>query len=255
MNVKSIQTLTKGLGIHIKKNSPTILTGLSVAGLITTAVLAVKATPKALELIQAAEDAELRELTKLETIKVTWKCYIPAAIMGSVTVGCMIGAHSISARRNAALASAYSIADTALKEYHNKVVETLGENKARKIKDELAQDKLKKDPVANKEIIVTGKGDMLCYDALSGRYFKNNIENLRRIQNDFNRNLINEMYVSLNEIYYAMGLPGIKVGDELGWNVDTMIEFHFSAQLTEEGEPCIVVDYLVGPKEEFRHLY
>ena len=253
--MKSIQEVTKHVGIVVRKNSPTILTGLSVAGLITTTVFAVKATPKALDLIHAEEDAMQERLTPMEMIKLTWKCYVPTTLMGVATIACMIGANSIHLRRNAALASAYSITEAALKEYHEKVVETLGENKARKIKDEIAKDKLKKDPISNKEVIVTGKGDMLCYDVLSGRYFKNNIENLRRIQNDFNRNLINEMFVSLNELYYAMGLPGTKVGDELGWNVDTMIEFNFSAQLSEDGEPCIVVDYLVGPKEEFRHLY
>lgn len=255
MKMKSIQEVTKNAGIVIKKNSPAILTGASVAGLITTTVLAVKATPRALSILEAAEDESLEKLTPLEMAKLTWKCYVPTTLMGVATIACMISAHSIQLRRNAALASAYSIAETALREYHEKVVETLGETKARSIKDKIAQEKIKKDPISNKEVIVTGKGDMLCYDALSGRYFKNNIENLRRIQNDFNRNLINEMYVSLNEVYYAMGLPGIGVGDDLGWNVDTMIEFHFSAQLTEDGEPCIVVDYLVGPKEEFRHLY
>lgn len=255
MKMKSIQEVTKNVGIMVKKNSPTILTGASVAGLITTTVLAVKATPKALVILNNAEAEKDEPLTTLEMAKLTWKCYVPTTLMGVATIACMISAHSIHLRRNAALASAYSIAETAMREYHEKVVETLGETKARTIKDKVAQDKIKNDPISNKEVIVTGKGDMLCYDVLSGRYFKNNIENLRRIQNDFNRNLINEMYVSLNEVYYAMGLPGIKVGDDLGWNVDTMIEFHFSAQLTEEGEPCIVVDYLVGPKEEFRHLY
>ena len=257
MKMKSIHEVTKNVGIAIRKNSPTILTGLSVAGLVTTTVLAVKATPKALVIINNAENEKEGDqpLTPLEMVKLTWKCYAPATLMGVATITCMIGAHSIHLRRNAALASVYSITETALKEYQAKVVETLGESKARKIKDEIAKDKMTKDPISNKEVIVTGKGDMLCYDVLSGRYFKNNIENLRRIQNDFNRNLINEMFVSLNELYYAMGLPGTKVGDELGWNVDTMIEFHFSAQLSEDGEPCIVVDYLVGPKEEFRHLY
>lgn len=256
METSSIQKATKRLGSAIQKNSPTILTGLSVAGLITTTILAVKATPKALELIEKAE--VLNEegcLTPLELVKVSWKCYMPATIMGCVTVACMIGANSINLRRNAALASVYSITEATLKEYQAKVVETIGESKARKIKDEIAGDRIAKDPVTSKEVIITGKGDMLCYDTISGRYFKNNIENLRRIQNDFNRNLIYEMFVSLNEIYYAIGLPAIKVGDELGWNVDAMIEFSFSSKLTEEGEPCLVVDYLVSPREDYRSLH
>lgn len=267
MNTTSIKAVTKNVGTVIKKNSPTILTALSVAGFVTTTVMAVKATPKALVILNNAEaeknrinepkdfDTPYKPITTIEALKLTWKCYVPAALMGGVTIACIIGANQINLRRNAALASVYSLTETAFREYQNKVVETIGENKHRKIKDEIAEEKIKKDPVSNKEVIITGKGDMLCYDVISGRYFKNNIENLRKIQNDFNRNLISEMYVSLNELYDAMGLPGIKVGSDLGWTVDAMIEFEFSSKITENGEPCLVIDYLVGPKENFRDVY
>ena len=52
-----------------------------------------------------------------------------------------------------------------------------------------------------------------------------------------------EMYISLNEFYYAIGLDGIKVGEDLGWNIDTgYIELDFSSQLAKDDTPCLVID-------------
>lgn len=257
METKNIQMAAKRFGMTLRKNSPTILTGLAVGGLFGTVVLAVKATPRAMEILEQEELARYEDtpITPIETIKLTWKCYVPTVIMGAVTTGCIIGANSIHLRRSAALASAYSITEAALKEYQAKVVETIGENKAKKIKDEIAKETIEKNPVGNREVIITGKGDMLCYDKISGRYFKNNIEQLRRVQNDLNHKLISEMFISLNELYCEIGLAPIKIGSELGWNVDSLIDFSFSSMLSEEGEPCLVVDYLVGPREDYRHMY
>ena len=243
----------KVVGKSVSKNSPVILTGVSVAGLVTTTVLAVKATPKAMRLIQEEEDAKNRELTKKEVISTTWKCYIPAAVMGGVTIACIVGANSINLRRNAALASVYSLSEAALKEYQAKVVETIGEKKNQEIKDSIASDKIKNHKVSEKEVIITGKGDMLCYDALTGRYFKSDMEHIRRIFNELNRDLLNEMYISLNDVYYALNLSGTKLGDLVGWHVDNgFIEPAFSSQLTENGVPCLVLDFNIEPKHNYR---
>ena len=114
----------------ISKHSPEILVGVGIAGMLTTVVLAVKATPKALTLIEEKkEEQEVDELTPVETIKATWKCYIPAAVTCVASTACIIGASAVNAKRNAALATAYTLSETALKEYKAKVVETIGEKK------------------------------------------------------------------------------------------------------------------------------
>lgn len=136
-NIKAAYNAVKKSTI---KHSPEILTGIGIAGMVTTTVMAVRATPKALRLIDSAELKKANEtnipyeghnLSKTEIIKVTWKCYIPVAITGSLSIACLIGASSVNARRNAALATAYSIAETSLKEYQNKVVETIGEKRSK----------------------------------------------------------------------------------------------------------------------------
>ena len=158
-NIKAAYNAVKKSTI---KHSPEILTGIGIAGMVTTTVMAVRATPKALRLINNAELEKANEtnipyeghnLSKTEIIKVTWKCYIPAAITGSLSIVCLIGASSVNARRNAALATAYSIAETSLKEYQNKVVETIGEKKEQTIRDAVAKEKIDAHPVKESEII------------------------------------------------------------------------------------------------------
>lgn len=245
------------VGNTIAKNSPSILTGVAVAGLLSTVAEAVRATPKALQIL---EEEKLRRvdpdskihwgtISKKDVIKLTWKCYVPTTILATITIGCIISANSINKRRNAALAGLYSISEMALKEYRDKVVETIGENKERKIKDEIAADKIRKTPVNEDTIEYTGKGDTLCYDAFSGRYFKSNIEHIRSVLNDLSRDLLSDMFISLNQVYYGLDLPGTKLGDLVGWHVEHgLIEPQFSSQLTEDGKPCLVLDFSTEPK-------
>lgn len=251
-------TSIKKVSDALIRNSPSILTGLSVGGLITTTIMAVNATPKALDIInQEITDREVEKygdrlprLTTKEIVALTWKCYIPTALMGVTTIACIIGANSINLRRNAALVSLYSLAETTLKEYQAKVIETIGEKKEEKIKEEILQDRIDKNPINNGTVIITGKGDTLCYDSLSGRYFKGDIETIRRIQNDFNKDLLNEMYKPLNELYDELGLEGTELGRDMGWNTEYgLLDISFSAKLTKDGQPCIVLDYRVGPRK------
>jgi hypothetical protein len=236
-----------------RRNSPTILTGFGVAGLIATVILAVKATPKALYLIDKKEREFMKDveggrpITKREAIQETWACYVPTAIMGGLTIVCIVGANSINLRRNAALMSVYSLAEATLKEYQAKVIETIGEKKEQQIKDNIAQDKLDKHPLSNHSIIFAG-GETLCFDSLSGRYFKSDQEKLRKMENDINHKLISEMWVSLNDVYF----PNIDLGDEMGWNVDRMVELVFTAKIAEGGLPCLVLGFRSAPTTTFR---
>ena len=239
----------------VSKHSPEILTGLGIAGMVTTTVLAVKATPKALKEIEDYEDTILcdhEKIKPMDAVKITWKHYIPAAITGTVSIACLVGASSVNVRRNAALATAYKLSETALTEYKSKVVETIGEKKERVIKDAIAKDKIEKNPVTQQNVIVTGKGETLCYDELFGRYFTSDIDKLKKIENELNRRMRNEMYISLNEFYYEVGLDGVKAGDDIGWNIDRgYIELDFSSQLSTDGRPCLVVRFSEPPRYDY----
>ena len=169
------------------------------------------------------------------------------------SVVCLVGASSANLRRNAALTAAYNLSTTALAEYKEKVVETIGEKKERTIRDKVAEERINKNPVNQSAIVVTGKGNTRCFDTITKRRFTSDIEAMNRIVNELNKRMINgDDYISLNEFYYEIGLDSCLVGDELGWNVrDNLIELDFSAQLDTDGVPCIVVDYLYPPTRGF----
>ena len=244
---------TKGF---ISKHSPEILTGIGVTGMITSTVLAVKATPKALILLEDAKDRKKGDLTAIETVKAAWKPYIPAVVTGVASVTCIIGASTVSTKRNAALAAAYTLSEKTLLTYRDKVIESIGDKKEKEIREKISQDEIDKHPISSSQVIITSKGSTLCKDSLSKRYFESDIDTIRRIVNNLNRNINNRDYVSLNEFYYELGLEGIDNGDRLGWNVsDGLIDIDFNACITEDNRPCVVVEHLVPPKYDFDKMW
>ena len=259
MDKSNVTKFFKDVRMLASKHSPEILTGLGIAGMITTTILAVKATPKALKMIDEKKKEERKdELTPIETVKTAWKPYVPAVITGVVSTGCLIGASSVSVRRNAALATAYQLSTTALNEYKEKVVETIGEKKEKTIREKIAKDKVEKNPVTKSEVIFTGGGDTLCYDAHSGRYFNSDIDKIKRAVNNLNYRMTAgmEMSISLNEFYNEIGLSSTKQGEDLGWRTDKgLIEIDFSSQIADNGKPCIVIDYLIPPEYGFNKMY
>lgn len=238
------------------KHSPEILTGLGIAGMITTTVLAVKATPKALDLINDRKDElETEKLPPIEAVKTAWKCYIPAAVTCATSTACLIGASSVHLKRNAALATAYKLSESAISEYKDAVIDKLGEKKEQTIRDKVAEEKIKKNPVSSSEVFITEKGNTLCYDTISGRYFKSDIDRIKRAENAINKQLLDEMYVSLNDLYDELDLDHTKLGDELGWKIDDgLVELYFSSQLADDGTPCVVMDFTRAPKYNFSNL-
>lgn len=261
MNTSGLTKIVKTVQKAAKKHSPEILTGLGIAGMVTTVIMAVKATPKALQKIEEAgeerykndmENETFTPMTTVDKVKVAWKCYVPAAVVGTVSIGCLVGASSVNVRRNAALATAYALSESTLKEYQEKVVEQIGEKKEREVRDAIAKDHVDKNSVENAPIIITEKGNTLCLDKLTGRYFKSDMDTLKKAENELARQMRYDSYVSLNEFYDLIGLDHIDIGYDLGWNIDRgYIELEFSSQLASDGTPCLVMSYRVAPQYDY----
>lgn len=247
----TLSTISKQVFQALKKHSPAILTGVGVVGLLATTGLAVEVTPKALTLIEEKkQERGVEKLTVAETVQTVWKCYIPAAVTAAASVACIVGASKVSASRNAALATAYTLSETAAREYKDKVIETIGEKKEQEVRDAIAKDKIDKVPVSGNEVVVTEKGNTLCFDPWSSRYFKSDIEKLRKAANDLNYQLLNDGAVTLNDFYYEIGLSDTKVGSYIGWDLNgrrRSLELRFSSQIAEDGTPCLVLGFVDEP--------
>ena len=256
MNKSGLKQTIKSVERVLTKYSPGILTGIGITGMIGATFMAVKATPKALYLIETKkEEAEVEELTSVETIKTCWKCYIPAALTTVVSATCLIGASTVSAKRNAALATAYSISEAALREYQEKVVEVIGEKKEKAVRDAVAKDQIERDPVTKSEVvIIDSNSNTLCYEPLSGRYFKSTIDKIKKAEIKLDRQMIQEMYVSLNDFYWEIGLDGTDLGDKMGWNLSKgYMDLSFSSQLADDGTPCAVIVYGIPPVYDYQN--
>lgn len=272
MNAKITNFIKTSKGF-LGKHSPEILTGIGITGMITSTVLAVKATPKAIILIENEKERQNKELMTeaianewencryvdklkpFEVIKVAWKPYIPAVTLSVISISCLVGASAVNYKRNAALATAYAISEKALLTYRDKVIETIGEKKDKEIRGKIAQDEINNKPVTNSQVIITSKGNTLCMDSISGRYFKSDMDTIQKKVNELNRQMLHQNYISLDEFYYEIGLEPIKNASSLGWNLDDgLIDVDFSACLTDDGQPCLYVDYTVSPRYEFDKL-
>ena len=259
----NLTNVMKGVRTGLSKHSPEILTGIGIAGMITTTVLAVKATPKALSLLDDAKyadskDGKPKDLTPTEVVKTAWKPYIPAAVTGVASIACLIGASSVNVKRNAALAAAYEISKTALTDYKEKVVEEIGEKKERVIREKVAQKKVDEKPVSSSEVIVTGNGRVMFLEPVSMRYFYSDIESIRSVVNDLNERMITGMqeYVSLSEFYNEIGLSHTSTSDDIGWNLyrDGQIKIEMPATTADNGEPCLMLDYNISPRYDYTKL-
>lgn len=251
-----IMKMAKSTQAVLRKRSPEILTGIGIAGMISTTILAVRATPKALVIIEEEkQEKEVERLTTLETVKVAWPCYIPAIATGALSITCLVGASSVNVRRNAALATAYTLSESALKEYKDKVIETIGEKKEKAVQEFIAEDRLKNNPVNNQEIIFTGKGHSLCYDPFSGRYFESDIDEIKKALNEFNAYLMNNGCASLNDWYYMIGLEPTEIGALIGWRIEfgnaNTIELNFIYKSASDGRPCVCIDFVDRPVHDY----
>ena len=252
----------------VNDNSTTILTAVAVAGTVSTAVLTGRATFKAARLIDAEKRIEREalssenstagnlDLTLFSKIKLVWRHYIPPFVSGITTITCIVVANKIASKKIAALAVASGISERALQEYKNKVVEKMGERSERNMRDEIAQDRVNKNPPNSREVILAGTGRVLCYDMATGRYFQSTIEEIKRAENKINHTLNNQMYASASEFYDEIGLPPTTYSDSVGWDANNQVEVVFSTTMSSNEQPCIAIDFVNPPITDYaRKLY
>lgn len=244
MNLSALIDKTVSLA---KSNSPEIMSALGIGGVVGTAILAGKASFNAARAIDREQYHIDRmpapyELTAKEKFKLVWKLYVPTSLSGSVTIAAIVLASKGNGRRTAAAVAAYSLTERAFSEYKEKVVEQIGTNKEQKVRDEIAQDHVTKNP-PSKEVVILGGGSVLCCELLTHRYFRSDMETLRKAQNDINAVALAQNYVALSDFYDILELPNTSESDNIGWDSERLMELRFSSVISEDGEPCLAFEY------------
>lgn len=235
--------------LFVKRNSSTILTCVGAAGVVTTSVMAVKATPKAMMLLDKAKEEKGSELTKWETVNIAGPVYIPSVIVGLSTITCIFGANLLNKRHQASLMSAYALLDSSYKDYRSKVQELYGDDANLNVITEIA-----KDEYAENDISVSD-GTQLFYDAFSARYFESTMEEVLFQEYEVNRVMAIGEGVYLNYFYDNLGLDHEIGYDDLGWSCGSMydihwhpwIEFEHTKTTMDDGLECTIITMPLEP--------
>lgn len=258
-----ISAIAKAARIGIIKHGPDILTAAGVIGLIASGIMAVVNTPRAVDIIrQHDEELDLDEdLTAKEIIADTWKYYLPSVVLTTLSVGSIIFARRIDAKRMAAWAAAYQMSENALVRLKDSVKDEFGEKKLKKIEDDADLKIMDEHPINPENIIDTGNGNDLFCDYYSGRYFRSNPDAVKAVYNQFIAKLLREDSMSVNDWVTSLSLPalGSELGDEMGWtssmykNGDLWEEPIFTYGPGYLDAPCAVVR--LACKADVEYMY
>ena len=252
---KASRTFCKA-GLKLKKHSPEILVVGGVVGLVTSGVMACKATTKLSAILDdskeqielfdkvaanpemvneeyTVEDAEKdKKIVKVQTAVKVAKLYAPAVAIGMVSIGAIFASNNIMRKRNVALGAAYATVDQAFKDYRNRVVDRFGEEldkelrynlKTKEVKETVEDENGKKKTVKRniKYMDSTMPSEFaVIYDDGCAGWTKDPEDNkffLIQQQRYANERLKRRGYLSLNEVYELLGFPSTKAGQVVGW--------------------------------------
>lgn len=237
----------------LTKHKPELLVGMGLASMLFGTGLAIKATNKSVKQIEKKSSELERPLNKKEVISLVWKNYIPSVVSLTTGIGCVVASNRVSNTRNMAIATAYSLSETALKEYQDKTKELIGDKKYEKLQESVSQSKVTNTSVPS-TVTILGEGESLFLESFSGRYFKANWNNISKAANELNAKAIASMngVILLGDWYSALGLEPTELDSELGWDITDgthgTIDVKIDSVLTPENKPCGVIRYNNRPK-------
>lgn len=229
-----------------KQNSTRILAGGAIVSEIFGFYFMHKEAPIVKEKLDALPD----DASWIDKVKTAGPVYIPAAGMLILSAGCIIGGCAIGEARAAMMAGLYSASETALRKYEEKMIETVGEEKAQQMHNEVAKElETNLKPTENSEVIYTAHGGDLFYDPLSARMFTSSESYIRSAVEKINDSIYGiDMWAGVNEWYDLLGLAHPKLAGPFGWTIDYKLSVSFAPARTEDGRYYGVIVYYNKPR-------
>ena len=222
---------------------------------MATSVMAVKATPKAMKLIEQAKEEKGEELTKWEITKIAAPVYGPSMLIGATTITCIFGANVLNKRHQAALMSAYALLDQTHKDYKRKTKEIYGEDADKRVNEELAKEDYKQCKV------ITNSDTRLFYDMYSKRYYESTMEKVKEAEYQLNRKISVGYSATIDDYYRCLGIDGIESGDITGWASGMLMEYYwqewvdfsYDVAVMDDGLECCIVTINQEPIVDFEY--
>lgn len=246
MNLTQIASKTQH---YVKKNASTILTCMGALGVVGTTLSAIKATLKAIDVLEDEEEIKIerdnQSLTTFEKALVVTPVYFPTILLGTATITCIFGANILNKKKQATLVSAYAYLNSSFNEYKDKVKAIYGEDGEKRVREEIAKDKYIQQSIPESD------KDILFFDEYSGRYFETSLFNLQNAVYKLNRTFALEGYANLNEFYRYIDLPETEYGEVLGWSGLKCWEVFNNAWIEIKWEDMELPDGLVAQAIRF----
>ena len=241
---KSVTYVVKRAALVLQKNSPEILLGAGIVGVVAAAIFAAKATLKLEDVMEihrmnkdvadmVLEEANKEELiTKEEAIKqqaVVYvgtglqltKLYGPSIALGAASIAAILYSHGIMKNRQVALVAAYNLLSEGYNAYRKQVVEKFGDMADTDIREALVakdQESFGEDsevkPTTSYSIYSRFFDD---YNPMWRKDRQMNKAFLLSEQNHANDLLQIQGHVFLNQIYERLGFPHTSYGQLVGW--------------------------------------
>ena len=247
-----------GVKGQVQKHSPEILMGVGVVGVVTSTVMACKATMKLNDILEESKETrdKIKEVENnpkyedkyspadakkdltinyVQTGMKVAKLYAPAVLLGGASLGCLLASNDILRKRNAALSAAYMTVDKSFKEYRNRVTERFGEEVEKEIRYGIKAEQIETTVVDEdgNETTVTETvktmdpnlySDYARFFDAASPYWQNdpeyNLMFLKAQQQYANDLLRAKGRLFLNDVYDMLGIEKTKAGQVVGWVYD-----------------------------------
>lgn len=235
------------VGGFIVKKSPTILMVLGIGGCVSATVIAIKETPKAVKLLEEKKkELKVEKLPVKEVVKTTWKLYLPVVVTGTLSIACIICSHTINEKRKAALATLYTISETAMHEYRDRVREEFPEKDfelAKEVSDKIEADygdileDLDKHPINRSEVWIR--------EPITGQEFFMSENEVRTRITELNEQMVDgDMCISVNEYLDQLDLNISDVFGDYEWHIHNSgtIKVRFPEYIKrKDGAPLLIM--------------
>ncbi len=224
--------------VFLRTHKRGILIGAGVVLTLAAVCEAVRATSKAKDIIDECEyekfeslgmpeeGSEDFHLTKSETLRAVWKCYILTVLLTGGAVTCMISSHIASNRTIGAMSAAYASLLETYNVYRDNVRKVVTNSENQRIThgtvhDIVASDKELVPEKLKSSLIISDGTEILFRDAYSAKgtgYFKMTMNDARKAVAKFNKWLMDNDRATLNDWYDFLGLGHSDLGDCLWWS-------------------------------------
>ena len=256
-------SITKTVSEFVVKHGPKILKITGLIGGLGAIYTAVKATPKALDLMydelckrDGEPETRIRiqdipsHFTLKEKLNLTWKCYMKSLCFYAGSLACSISGEAIDVRRNILLRTTCEMTERLFDDYRTEVRKSIGDEKEEEIRSTV-ESKNTYEKTSSTVIFTSNK--VRCKDALSNQIFISSKNDIIAAINKVNALINDDMFATVSELYDELDIPHTIDSDNRGWREHLI--YRFDPDFDETGELCLVLTILNDPTSTYDDLY